>query len=142
MGSALAAGSEHPQNTGVGAGKQFGCDGRGRRRANVGKVIRGNDQLRTARLDVEKDIGGLDAVFSQARALVEFDQLHPEAPAGAIVTGHDQKNAAFEFHLGARRHDSARITGAETVFDRGYESAGIEQTMDFSFGQDVHWQAS
>jgi hypothetical protein len=44
--------------------------------------------------------------------------------------------------LGARRHDSAGITGEETVFDRGYESARIEETMDFSFGQDVHWQAS
>jgi hypothetical protein len=142
MGSGLAAGAEYPENAGICAREKFCGDGGRGGSPNICQVIRWNNQLCTTGFDFKKDIGGLDAIFGEARALVELDEFHTETTARAIVTGHDEENAVLELHLSARRHDRGEITGAEGILDRGDERARIEQAMDVGFGQDVHWQAS
>ena len=141
MGSGLPAGSEDAENARVGPGKELRGNGGSSGSAEVSEPIRGDDKLCTAGLDIEKNVSRLDAVLREAWVLVEFDELHTEAFAGAIVTGHDEKNPVVELHLRSRRHHGRGIAGAKAVFNRGDESARIEKTVDVSFGENVHQQA-
>src|SRR6201998_2043378 len=141
MGPALAAGSEDAENRRVRPGKELCGTGRSGGSAEVSEPIRWDAQLRTAGLDIEKNVSRLDAVLGEAWVLVEFDELHTEAFAGAIVTGHDEKNPVVELHLRSRRHHGRGIARAKALLHGGDESARIEKTVDVSFGENVHQQA-
>ena len=91
--------------------------------------------------ELEKDVSGLDAVFGEGGvSLVELDELHAEAAALAVVAGHDQEDAVGELHLGARGHEGGRVAGhGSPRFRRRRQTwDGVEELMDFGFGEDVH----
>jgi hypothetical protein len=134
----LASSAEDTEHSGVFAGEKLGRDRGGGGGPDVGEVVRRDDQLGATSIGIEQDVGGLDTVVGQAGALVELDELHAEAAADAVVTGHDEENAVGELHLGAGGHDGGGIAGAEGFLDRRNECARIEQAVNLNFGQNVH----
>ena len=95
----LAANAEDAEDTGVFASQEFGGNRGGCGRAQVRKVVRGNDKAGGAAVGVEEDVSGLNPIAGGFRILIDFDQLHAERMARALVTRHDQEHATRELHL-------------------------------------------
>src|SRR5438128_5095032 len=94
--------------------------------------------LRLTSFGVEKKIGGVKFLVGIGRIVGNRYELHAQSAALAVVTGHDEKDAIRQVHLGADGHQRGRITAAEGILEGDDEALGVEETSNIVFGECAH----
>ena len=79
----------------------------------------------------------LDEVWS-LRLVLYHGEFHAQRLSGAVVAGHDEKNARSQVHLGANWNKGRMIAIAESGLDSGNHLSGLEPFTNLVFCEGVH----